>query len=91
MANADVISCRDDLTRQERKMLEEGWISCRMAAAKLGVSIITIHRLVYDGKIKERDVQMVGKTKFIKLAAFVATQTKQVQDTFELGDWSEYA
>lgn len=77
------------MTKQEAVLLREGWISAKLAAAKLGVHVVTIHRLIYDGKIKARDVRLVGRTKFVRLEAFIASQPGAIIKSFGLDDWSE--
>ena len=70
-------------------MYEQGWVSCRMAAAKLGCHVSTVHRMAQDGVIRASAIMMVGKTRYLELGALVASQTEQVQKTFGLNDWSD--
>lgn len=76
------------LTNHERLMWAKGFVSCRMAADKMGVSVTTVHRLIYDGRVKGRDFLTLGKTKFIRLTALVATQTPETVKLLGLDDWS---
>lgn len=75
------------MTKQERILFDQGWVSAPMAAARLGVHVVTIHRLVHDGKIKARDTQKIGRTRFIRMKALAEAHTPEVRKAFQLDDW----
>lgn len=77
------------MTRQEKVLFEQGWVSAPMAAARLGVHVVTIHRLVHDGKIKARDTQKVGRTRFIRMTALAAAYDPAIRKAFKLDDWGD--
>ena len=77
------------MTKQEIVLFGQGWISAPMAAARLGVHVVTVHRMVHDGKIKERDTQKVGRTRFIRMTALAAAFDPAIRKAFKLDDWSD--
>lgn len=68
-------------------MLANGWVSCARAAERLQVHVVTVHRLIYDGKIKTKDVRKLGRSKYIRIAALVESQTPAVRELYALSDW----
>jgi hypothetical protein len=79
------------MTKQEIQLFHQGWVSAKMAAERLGVHVVTIHRLCTSGKIKERDLCMVGRTRFIRRAALAEAHDHNVRKAFRLDDWSDVA
>lgn len=79
------------LTDMERRLWREGWVSARMAAAKLACSIQTIHRLAYSGTLRARDVMVfgTGRTKFFRVGPLVALQPPELARALKLNDWSD--
>jgi hypothetical protein len=62
-----------------------------MAAARLGVHVATIHRLCHSGKIRERDTQKIGRTRFIRIEALANAHEPHVVEAFDLDAWSDVA
>jgi hypothetical protein len=77
------------MTKQEVIMFEQGWVSAHMAAERLGVNVVTIHRLVYDGKIKPEDTQKLGRVRFIRIKALANAHEPNIRAAFRLDDWSD--
>lgn len=79
------------LTALERKLWAQGWVSARMAAAKLACSVFTVHRLAYSERLGERDVMSFGRgrAKFFRLSALVAMQPPELARAFRLDDWRD--
>jgi hypothetical protein len=75
------------VTKQEAIMFRQGWVSAQMAAARLGVHVVTIHRLVE--KLPERDKQMVGRRRFIRMTALAEAHEPHMRRAFRLDDWSD--
>lgn len=79
------------LSKLEARLFGEGFVSARMAAEKLACSIMTVHRLVYDGKIKEVDWRLVGKAKFIRLETLITyVEGTAAREFVDIRDWSEF-
>jgi pyridoxine 5'-phosphate synthase PdxJ len=77
------------MSKREQVMFAQGWVSAARAAARLGVHVVTVHRLTTSGRIRERDVQIVGKTKFIRMKALAEAHDPAVRKAFNLDDWSD--
>lgn len=79
------------MTKQQISMFEQGFITVQMAAEKLGVHVVTIHRMLHSGKMgshSDDHVFKVGKTTFISRESFSASQTPAVRKALKLDDWS---
>lgn len=77
------------MTKQEQVMFAQGWVSARRAAERLKVHVVTVHRLTTSGRIKERDVQIVGKTKYIRIKALADAHSPEVVKAFQLDYWDD--
>jgi hypothetical protein len=68
-------------------MLRQGWVSAHMVAERLGVHVVTVHRLV--PRLAKRDVRTLGRTRFIRCTALAAVYDPEMAKLFKLLDWSD--
>lgn len=47
------------------RMLAKGFVTARMVAAKVGVHVWTVRRMITDGRIPARAVMTLGNTQYI--------------------------
>lgn len=75
------------ITKQELRMLEDGYVSTRMAAKKTGYHQATIIRWVNEGHL---DVSVLGSQSFVSIASLKKHLGLDATQRLGLEDWSGF-